>query len=965
MGLSTMAKKMWDLSQHYRYQTTFIGIIFCIALINSNVYANVSISGHIIDKQTKLGITNATVVAFEAKRSVISDFKGNFILQKLLPGNTKLIFSSMGYKTDTLLVVLPDKGQLEITIALEELVDSLQGITIYSNHVADGSEKKVFKLQKSSIPIVDFVSEEAIERTSDLTIADVTRRVNGLSTTTERVGEPIRTIIRGIDPKYNYTLVNGFKIPSPADKVRYVPLSFFPADMVQRLEVYKNLTPDMEGDAIGGVINLVLRNATEKPLLKVNLQTGFNSYFFNQPYLTFDWKAVQKESPYEIYGPNYYAKNSDFTKNNLSFTDKFPGLNVIGNMVLGKRFLHNKLGVLFATDYQKQTSGNNNFFIAQNSEPQLDNAPGLTNIYLNRYTSTTIRESIHSMLDYKFSPYNTISLYQFYIKEKDIDTRNRLDTSLTQGRSIPGTGSIKISNRSRLHEQALYSSGFVWNATLSSKFSITLPAIYSIAKGLYPDWSELSARTGRIENPNGQIIQAPLLLEPLTRIWLRNTETDFSISPHVDYKTTFYKNEIGFSFGGLYHNKYRNNFYNAYIFQPAITSNQGQPYEDIYQAVWANNNAPQNPLGDVANPNTYSANEKIYAAYFSIHLKTKRTDIVTGLRYEGTKQTFTSSINPSITYGKEGAINYFDFLPSIQFKHQLTTNSSIKVSWYKSISRPALYDITFYSIPYEDYTEAGNPFLKRTIAGNLDIRYELYANGLDQFLVGGFYKQVKNPYEKTLLNTGDILYPLPQQGLSYTPASSLTSQVRNASNANIIGFEFSGAKYFGKIGIQVSYTYTYSRIEQAAKIKTRENPTNTSSNIITVTRNEIRPLQGQSPHLANFGIIYKDPRIGITASTSTIYTGRRIYSSSGWYGLDYWQRGYWLIDTYLEKKIGKSCKLFIKVNNIFNTYTTVDLLKTNPSFSSANIPEQESSSRITVMRQIDCTNYFLGFQWAL
>lgn len=959
-----MGKKIGHLLFFYCYGTFFFSIIFCLFLLPSKVSANGIIVGTIIDKQTKQGIAGAKLFVLGTNKSVISDFKGNFILENLLPGSTKLIISSIGYKTDTILVVLQDNFQLHLTIALEELLNSLQGITIYSNYVADGSEKKVFQLQKLSIPIVDFVSEEAIERTSDLTIADVTRRVNGLSTTTERAGEPIRTIIRGIDPKYNYTLVNGFKIPSPADKVRYVPLSFFPADIVQRLEVYKNLTPDMEGDAIGGVVNLVLRNAPEKPILKANLQTGFNSYFSNQPYLSFNWKDVQKESPYEIYGPNYYAKGSNFTKNNLSFSDRFPGLNVLGNMVWGKRFLQNKLGVLLATDYQKQTTGSSNFFIAQNSEPQLDNAPGLTNFYLNKFTSTTIKESIHTKLDYKISQNNTISLYQFYIKEKDIDTRNRTDTSLTQGRSIPGTGSIKISNRSRLHEQALYSVGFIWNTKLFSKFSIILPMVYSVAKGLYPDWSELSSRTSLIEYPNGQIIQAPLLLEPLTRVWLRNTERDFCINPRIDFKTKFFKKEIGFSLGGLYRNKHRNNFYNAYLFQPAITSNQGQPFVDIYASLWSNNNGPQNPLGDVANPNTYSANENIYAAYFSFNLKTEKTEIVTGIRSEGTKQNFISSINPSLAYGKEGAINYYDFLPSIQFKHQLSQNSSIKASLYKSISRPSLYDITFYTIAYEDYNEAGNPFLKRAIAGNIDIRYELYANNLDLFQLGAFYKQIKNPYEKTLLNTGDMLYPLPQQGISYTPASILTSQVRNAANANIFGFEFSGTKYFGKMGIQASYTYSYSLIEQAAKFKTRENPANTNSNIITVTKNEIRPLQGQSPHLANLGIIYKDPRIGITARTSAIYTGKRIFSSSGWFGLDYWQRGYWLIDAYLEKKLAKNCKIFFKANNIFNTSTVVDLLKTNSSFISAYIPAQESSSRITVMRQIDCTNYFLGMQWS-
>ena len=721
----------------------------------------------------------------------------------------------------------------------------------------------------------------------------------------------------------------------------------------------------MEGDAIGGVVNLVLRNAPDKPVFNLNLQTGYNSFFFNQPYLSFDWHGIQKKSPYELHGSGYYAQGADFTKNNLSFSNSRPGIDAIGSVIWGRRFLNSKLGVLVSIDHQNIRTGNSNFFIPQNNEPQVNNVPGLTDFYLNKYSATIIRENIHATLDYTFKPGNTISLYQFYTSEKDIESRNRIDTSLTQGRSVPGTGSILISNRSRLHIQRLYSASLLWHVMVSKHISVSVPVAYSIASGLYPDWSELSARTSLIENPNGQIVQGPLLLEPLTRIWLRNKERDIVISPRIDYHYIFKKRDILFSVGGLLRDKHRDNFYNEYTFQPAITSNQGQPYTDIYQAVWTNNNGPQNPLGDVANPNTYTANEDISATYFSVKIKSDKTDFIGGMRYEATRQHFQSSVNPSISYGKEGKINYDDFLPSLQFKYNLTGKSSVRASLFKSISRPALYDITFYSLQYEDYAEAGSPFLLRAKATNADLRYELHANELDELVAGVFYKHIMHPYERTLLNTGDVLYPLPQQGLTYTPATTLTAQVKNAADANVYGFEFNGEKYFGKIGLQAGYTYNYSRITQATKYKTRENPSNTSSDIVTVTKYQSRPLQGQSAHLANIGVLYKDNNLGLTARMSAIYTGRRIYSSSGWYGLDYWQKGYWIIDASIDKKLGSRFKLYLKANNIFDTHTIVELLQSNPSNTSALIPGQQSANRITVMRQTDFTSYFVGVYWSL
>jgi hypothetical protein len=620
---------------------------------------------------------------------------------------------------------------------------------------------------------------------------------------------------------------------------------------------------------------------------------------------------------------------------------------------------------LVSADYQEVKKGSTGFFIPQNNEPQLDNAPGLTDFYRNQYATTIIRKGLHAKLDYIINPKNSISFYQFYTGQKDIETRNRVDTSLTQGRTEPGTGSITVSDRSRIHIQNIYSANLQGTHRPVNNFTLNWALAYSAATGLYPDWAELGYLTGRIENPNGQITQSPDILQPLTRSWLRNREADLSGTLHADYKVLIKNRELTLSAGGLSRAKNRDNFYNAYTFQPAITTSYGQPFIDIYHAQFTNNNGPQDPLGAVANPNTYTAHEYINAGYVSAKIKDKNIELGAGIRYEDTHQQFVSSVDPTASYGKEGDIRYHDILPSAELKYTLAPNQFLKASWYKSIARPALYDVTFYSIQYEDYVEAGNPFLKRAMANNVDVRYEWYPAMLDELLGGIFYKHVVNPFEKTLLNAGDELYPIPEQGLSYTPAGELTAQVRNAANANDYGFELSGTKYFGKIGLQAGYTYTYSRITQATKYKTRQDTANPASNIITVTRYETRPLQGQSPSLANLSIIYKDVRHGWDARLYGIYTGRRIYSVSGWYGLDYWQRGYWVLDASVEKKINSRLKVFAKASNLFNTVTAVDLLKGNPSFTSSIIPAQTSANKINVMRQDDMASYYVGFQWKL
>ncbi|MFX5009010.1 hypothetical protein ABTB96_19205, partial [Acinetobacter baumannii] len=81
----------------------------------------------------------------------------------------------------------------------------------------------------------------------------------------------------------------------------------------------------------------------------------------------------------------------------------------------------------------------------------------------------------------------------------------------------------------------------------------------------------------------------------------------------------------------------------------------------------------------------------------------------------------------------------------------------------------------------------GNPFLERTIADNFDIRADFQPLGKKNFQIGLFLKNLHNPFEQALLNVNDELYPIPSQGLYYTPANQLTEQVRNFGNAKLLG----------------------------------------------------------------------------------------------------------------------------------------------------------------------------------
>ena len=73
--------------------------------------------------------------------------------------------------------------------------------------------------------------------------------------------------MRGTSPELSSVTINGNRIPSAEGDVRNVQLDLIPADMIQTIEVNKVVTADMDGDAIGGSINLVTKNSPYKRTL--------------------------------------------------------------------------------------------------------------------------------------------------------------------------------------------------------------------------------------------------------------------------------------------------------------------------------------------------------------------------------------------------------------------------------------------------------------------------------------------------------------------------------------------------------------------------------------------------------------------------------------------------------------------------------------------------------------------------
>ena len=114
--------------------------------------------------------------------------------------------------------------------------------------------------RSTSNTIVNVISKEKLQELPDQNAAESVGRLAGVSVYRD-AGEGQRVTIRGISPRLNSITVNGERLPSTQEQDRSVDLSMISPEMLEGIELFKALRPDMDGDAVGGTVNFTIRKA--------------------------------------------------------------------------------------------------------------------------------------------------------------------------------------------------------------------------------------------------------------------------------------------------------------------------------------------------------------------------------------------------------------------------------------------------------------------------------------------------------------------------------------------------------------------------------------------------------------------------------------------------------------------------------------------------------------------------------
>lgn len=920
--------------------------LFCFFLFLSLQSFAGTVRGKVLDAATGEPLAGATVALEHTKYTAAAGLDGSFVLRNVAAGAYELVIKMVGYKKlERITVNVSANGETTAgVLALQTEERELSTVVIAAG--GSGTDRSVRTMEKNADAVQNILSQRTIQLLPDVTVANALQRMSGVSIERSSSGEGRYAIIRGMDQRYNNTLVNGVKIPSPDDKYRYVPMDIFPSDLLERLEVIKTLTPNMEGDAIGGTMNLVMKNAPDRLLLQANVAGGYSTLFSGRPFYSFNHSVINKKSPGERMGPNYAATGADFPKANLDFQPEANPINQTLGLTFGNRYLKKRLGLVLAASYQNIYRGSNSDFFHPNAQPAADNAPVFDNIYIRNYSTKNQRIGLHNKLDYAFNNRHHLSWYNLYLRMNEAQSRYTVDSSLAIQRTGPGSGNVAILNRSRRQQQSIYNSTLSGDHVLSDLVKLNWSAVYSKATSAIPDWAEYETTHAVTTDASGKATETPTYLQSMSRRWIRNSDGDITGYLNLTVSPKIFERTVELSTGGMYRHKTRDNYYNIYELTPVTNNGNSQPYTNVYDAQWTFKTADQGKSAD-ANPNTYTSTENIGAGYGQAKfMLTKSLQVLGGVRVEHTQQNYVSQMPPTLD-GKTGEISYTDWLPSLHFKYALNGKQNLRLSYYKAVSRPSFYEIIPYNVPGEFYDEGGNPYVKHTTADNYDLRYEWFPQGADQILVGAFYKRIYDPIEYSIVRYGtgkQILKP------------------NNFGDATNYGFEAVLAKYFGVFGVSANYTYTKSQITTDKNYYYRD----ASGQLTTKTVQQKRPLQGQADHIGNASLLYKNIKSGTDAQLAFVYSGRRIAQLSPYYNLDYWQDPFTQLDFSLEQRLLKRVSFYAKITNITNAPRKVFILQPNTFISGTNqLPEQSDADKILVQKDVYKITFLAGFRFKL
>ncbi len=899
-----------------------ISFFFLFAISLAGISQKAQIQGKVTDIKTGEPIPGANIFLKGTTIGSITDFDGNYIIANIPSGIYTINCSFISYETSKREnIELKATETKTVDFKLSESTISLKTVKI-STKKTERTVNAMVAMQKKSATVINGISAEQMSEIGGGDAASVIEKVTGVT-----VQDGKYVYVRGLSDRYSKTTLNGAEIPAMDPEHNTVQMDLFPTSILENLIVHKTFSANLPGDFSGGLVNIKTKNFPGRFTIGYSYAIGYNPQSnLRKDYLTyaggkFDWLGIDdgtRQLPHIASGyiPERYEDNDLLNKITLSFSpvwvpaEKLSPLNQkinfsIGNKktLLGKDFGY-MVGVSYADNYNYTDKGfYGRYQLVSAGDTGLS---PLIETYSYRNSSQEAIWSTMANFGLKFNTNNNISL-----------------TLLNSHRGEKTTAHYQYFdnlNNFGMTEERRYL-GFNSRNFLTSQ----LAGYHHLEnlKNLKIHWLQSTAYTTQNEPDNRYLINSILVDENTgdttyavdksiydnPRRFYRNMY-EMSVFERIDFELPYRylgrpsKFKFGFS-DNLKHRDYRQ-------VKILFAENTMHKYNNIAD-FFADSNisategirAQGSPLDDKRN--SYFGNQHIFAGYIMTNWNiSDKLKALIGVRIEKTNMHTESYKKQEGSEILAGNLNTLDLLPALNLTYSPVEKLKIRGAFSRTVARPSFREKA--PLVIENKTGdiiVGNPALLNTNISNIDFRIEKYFKRGELISMGAFYKQFKNPIEKTF----------------NTEAQNPELTWRNVSEATLYGIELEIGKKLNFVSLlkwfKISGNLTY--IVSDVKVDERELAI---KQYYDAGYPDHRQMSEQTPIVTNATLSYKNDSLKLNINLTYTYEGEKLVIVNPKGIPDIFEKPNHNLDFNIGKQLGKHYKLTFSVRNILNNKTT-------------------------------------------
>jgi TonB-dependent receptor len=806
----------------HRLAALGIALNFLIGIPAHAQGARGTIKGHVVDPMGDV-LQGAQVTLEQSNAFISADARGEFYVRDLAPGTYAISVTYLGFVpvNRTVDVVAGQVTAIEVKL---EVASQNEQVLVTAERAA--GEAEAINRERSAENIVQVLTSDVIRSLPNANMADALGRLPSVSLERDE-GEGKYVQVRGTEPRLTNTTVDGVNIPSPESGVRQIKFDAIPADIVESVEINKTLQANMDGDGIGGSINLVTKTAEERPTLAIAGMGGYMPILGGRPQI-------------ETTG------------------------------TIGQRFGHDKkFGVLIGGSYDWSGRGIDDIEPVSDVATFPDGSTALwkDSIDVREYRYYRTRWGLAGSMDYKLGEGSNLYARGIYSDFQNYGDRwvyslndNTPNVTLLGGNG--GTPSFNTSDRrpdiaiaSFLvgGKHVLSTTWFSWDASVSRSRDVNNRAGQanfgqpdgtasscqfdpSATKSIYrPQFTSScfaeaydpsSMQLGDVQIGHGKSAQLNLQFAgAMAKRYhlgshLANIEIGGKFRNEHKFDDTF--NDDFTPNDTVLLSDFANGFTNGDYYNNSYKLGYNPNYQAIRDFMFANLAGFTKDSSRGIDPANYDLVEKVGAGYLMNSIDfSSRIRLVGGVRFETTDLKTISFDTATNTLSDRATGSYLKVLPSVSLRYAFTGNTNLRLAYGRGLSRPDPQDIaqavtfTTNGSPgsQKNLATLGNPNLKAETADNFDVLIEHYLNPFGIISAGYFYKRLTDP----IVTESFVLSNFQPSPVAPVGTYTVTQPI-NAGDAWISGFEaaylqhltFLPEKLRG-LGLSANYSYTASR----------------------------------------------------------------------------------------------------------------------------------------------------------